>query len=190
MRRLLLVLLAAGCAHHQAPHPAPVREPPSNFPMPALRGLTVEQAEARLRAAGTRGSVDWREERCDAGLPVGAVCSTYPWTGAHTMAREPLTVYVQAPAGAASAVPDVQGQPVEAAKATLQQAGFRAIVQTVDDPRCPPGVVCHVGCTHGHTAIPKTLYVGKPASPPAPAPRPTPPTPPPKPAPNKPSFFK
>ncbi|HSN29493.1 MAG TPA: hypothetical protein VLT45_24565 [Kofleriaceae bacterium] len=60
-------------------------------------------------------------------------------------------------------------------------------MQTVDDPRCPPGVVCHVGCTHGHAAIPKTLYVGKAAPPPAPAP---PPPPAPKPAPNKPSFFK
>ncbi len=100
MTRLLLVVLVASCAHHAAPRPEPVREPPSTFPMPDLRGLTVAQAEARLRAAGTRGSVDWREERCDATLPVGVVCSTYPWTGAHTLVRETLVVYVQAPAGA------------------------------------------------------------------------------------------
>ena len=67
--------------------------------MPDVRGLTVEQAEARLRAAGTRAAIDWREERCDTALPVGQVCSTYPWTGAHTMVREPIIVYVQAPAG-------------------------------------------------------------------------------------------
>lgn len=100
MRPLVLVLLVAGCAHHAAPRPAPVPEPPSTYPMPELRGLTVEQAQARLRAAGTRGSVEWREERCDTVLPAGAVCSTYPWTGAHTLARESLVVYVQAPAGA------------------------------------------------------------------------------------------
>lgn len=111
-----------------------------------LRGLTVEQAEARLRAAGTRGSIDWREERCDTALPVGVVCSTYPWTGAHAMARESLIVYVQAPVGAAAAVPDVKGQAVATATATLQQAGFHALVQTVDDPHCAP---------------PKTLRVGK-----------------------------
>jgi hypothetical protein len=186
MRRLALVLVAAGCAH-PTPHRSRAPEPRSNFVMPEVRGLTVEQAEARLRTAGKQGPVDWREEHCDAQLPAGVVCSSYPWTGAQTMAREPLVIYVQAPPDAAAAVPDVQGQPVEAAKATLQQAGFRAIVQTIDDPRCAPGVVCHVGCTHGHTGIPKTLYVGQAAAPPASAP---PPPPPPKPAPNKPSFFK
>jgi hypothetical protein len=185
MRGLVLILLA-GCAH-QAPRPLRVPEPPSNFPMPDLRALTVEQAEARLRAAGKRGPIDWREERCDATLAVGSVCCTYPWAGAHTMTREPLTVYVQAPEGAPAALPDVHGQPVEAARATLQQAGFRVIVQVVEDPRCLPGIVCHVGNKHGHTAIPKTLYVGKAAPPPAPA---APAPPPAKAAPNKPSFFK
>lgn len=87
LRRLLLVLLVAGCSHHPAPRSSPVREPPSNFPMPDLRGLTVEQAEAQLRTAGKRGPVDWHEERCDTTLPVGQVCSTYPWKGAHTLAQ-------------------------------------------------------------------------------------------------------
>jgi hypothetical protein len=194
MNRLALLAVVtfvaafAGCSH-QVPRTARPAEPPTTFPMPQLRGLTVEQAEARLHDAGNRGAVDWREQRCDTALPAGAVCSTYPWPGAHAMPRESLIVYVQAPAGATAAVPDVEGQPVEAARVALQQAGFRVIVRTVDDPHCTPSVVCHVGSKRGHTGIPKTLYVGSAIPPPSPAP-PRQPAPAAKAAPNKPPFFK
>ena len=190
MRSILFItILAGGCTQHAARGPRVVEEP-SNFQMPELRGLTVAQTEQRLRAAGKRGPIEWREERCAGELPIGAICSTYPHAGAHTMMREPLIVYVQAPRGPATPLPDVHGQPVDTARAALQSAGFHeVVVQPLDDPGCEPDRVCHVGAEHGYAEIPKTLYVGKQAKRSA-VEAAAPPPPPPKPSPPKPSFFK
>lgn len=212
---LSFLLFALGCGHSGYRSRF---EGPQHFKMPELRGASAEQAEKQLRKAGKLGMVDWREEDCGHGAATGAICCTYPWAGAEVMKSESIVLYVQAPrattavprrapgsAGAAAPavagapplthapMPDVVGQRLDVARATLAAAGFsRLIVQYLEHDGCAADIVCGVGPrpgATGHHALAKILYVGKQP----PAPPPLPPAPPPLKAPRAPrppaSFF-
>lgn len=103
---------------------------PEAIRVPDVVELTAEAARRKLTAAGLKVDTVVEEEPSDT-VPAGAVVAQEPKAGRKvskgTTAR--LTVST---GKAESTVPDVTGQDLDGARATLEDAGFRVVVVEVD----------------------------------------------------------
>lgn len=106
--------------------------PPSNlivgqtYPVPDVKGQTIEQARATLRGQGFAVSVASGEVDSDAAE--GTAAGTNPGAGAAVSRGASVEILVSN--GAQEELPDVSGQTLEKAASTLQSAGFNNLAQS------------------------------------------------------------
>ncbi|MFJ3490443.1 serine/threonine-protein kinase [Leifsonia aquatica] len=165
------------------PTVAPAVTVPQDVPIPELAGLSRADAAARLAAAGlTAGSVTSR----DGIAAAGTVLQTQPGAG---VPAAPGTAVALVVASGRNAVPELHGQTVLAAGATLSAAGFAVVERSIVDSTVPDRTV--LGSEPGAgtvVALGETITVvvsrlpAQPTTTPTPAPTTTPqPTRPPAP---------
>ncbi len=184
-----------------------------NLTVPNVMFMTRAEAEATLARAGFRAPSIDDHSICGSVVEkqiveLGRVCHQHPPAGRQQGGRIPVSIRVQTenPYGGDLGggrrwflMPDLVGQHVDKARATLKQLGFvtkEVKLTDSDDPSCKPNIVCKSypeRMTRTDTASDKLFYVGKapdlpkpPASPltpgqPLPPATPTP-TPTPKPS--------
>jgi serine/threonine-protein kinase len=117
------------------PTVAPAVTVPQDVPIPDLAGLSRADAAARLAAAGlTAGSVTSR----DGIAAAGTVLQTQPASG---VPAAPGTAVALVVASGRNAVPELHGQTMLAAGATLSAAGFAVIERSVVDSTVPDRTV-------------------------------------------------
>jgi eukaryotic-like serine/threonine-protein kinase len=114
-----------------------VAESPEPVAVPAVIGRTQEDARAAIEAAGLQlGNVESRSS----GQPAGIVLETNPAGGTEVERGSSVNIVVSS--GAAKVrVPNVTGQDVTAAEATLLQQGFEVIRQPQDTCDVPVDTV-------------------------------------------------
>jgi len=165
------------------PTVAPAVTVPQDVHVPELAGLSRADAAARLAAAGlTAGSVTSR----DGIAAAGTVLQTQPGAG---VPAAPGTAVALVVASGRNAVPELHGQTVLAAGATLSAAGFAVVERSIVDSTVPDRTV--LGSEPGAgtvVALGETITVvvsrlpAQPTTTPTPAPTTTPqPTRPPAP---------
>src|SRR5919106_1800790 len=138
-----------------------VSKGPQAIGVPNVVGLTFDQANATLQAAGFKVS----REDVESDQPGGVVVAQDPDAG-ETAARG-STVTVQVSEGpATSTVPDVTSQDEETARDQLEGAGFKAQVERVDqaDDPCLDGIVTDqdpVGGTEAEPGTRVTIFVAR-----------------------------
>lgn len=105
--------------------------------VPPVVGLTIEEAQERLRDA----NLEWEVTRePSAEIEPGRVISQDPAQGEEV--EEGTTVQLVVSSGQdLVVVPDVVGRPQAEAVAELEAAGLRARVETVEDPDAEEGIV-------------------------------------------------
>lgn len=116
--------------------------------IPNIVGMTRDQAQLALEKVGLEvGPVVEQESP----LPRGEVMATSPLAGAEAIL--PSTVALTVSAGPATvAVPDLVGQPLAAARSTLEQLGLRTARVSVDSAAADPdGTVIRQDPTSGTT---------------------------------------
>lgn len=119
--------LAAGAASFKG---TPVRLIVSVGPIPAVRGLTVEAAQAALAARGLTGIVGGAAEFDNTGeVAQGDVLRVERTSDAPVRPGSTLTIIVSRGADLVD-IPDVVGETIEEAIAALEAAGFVAVVET------------------------------------------------------------
>lgn len=119
--------LAAGAASFKG---TPVRLIVSVGPIPAVRGLTVEAAQAALSARGLTGIVGGAAEFDNSGeVAQGDVLRVERTSDAPVRPGSTLTIIVSRGQDLVD-IPDVVGETIENAIAALEAAGFVAIVET------------------------------------------------------------
>jgi serine/threonine-protein kinase len=119
--------LAAGAASFKG---TPVRLIVSVGPIPAVRGLTVEAAQAALAARGLTGIVGGAAEFDNTGeVAQGDVLRVERTSDAPVRPGSTLTIIVSRGQDLVD-IPDVVGETIENAIAALEAAGFVAIVET------------------------------------------------------------
>lgn len=119
--------LAAGAASFKG---TPVRLIVSVGPIPAVRGLTVESAQAALAARGLTGIVGGAAEFDNTGeVAQGDVLRVERTSDAPVRPGSTLTIIVSRGQDLVD-IPDVVGETIENAIAALEAAGFVAIVET------------------------------------------------------------
>ncbi|GAA0439370.1 serine/threonine-protein kinase [Leifsonia naganoensis] len=117
------------------PTVAPAETVPQDVPIPELAGLSRADAAARLAAAGlTAGSVTSR----DGIAAAGTVLQTQPASG---VPAAPGTAVALVVASGRNAVPELHGQTMLAAGATLSAAGFAVVERSVVDSTVPDRTV-------------------------------------------------
>lgn len=117
------------------PTVAPAVTVPQDVPIPDLAGLSSADAAARLAAAGlTAGSVTSR----DGIAAAGTVLETRPASG---VPAAPGTAVALVVASGRNAVPELHGQTMLAAGATLSAAGFAVVERSVVDSTVPDRTV-------------------------------------------------
>ncbi|MDP2728000.1 MAG: PASTA domain-containing protein, partial [Dehalococcoidia bacterium] len=94
---------------------------PATVRVPVVTGITVAQAEARLKDAGLRAVI---KETWQATVPAGMVFDQNPAPGG-TIARDGLVTLSASKGREKVAVPNVVGLAEEQAQRTIQQAGLR-----------------------------------------------------------------
>ncbi len=112
---------------------------PGSAKMPAVEGLTTATAVSKLRAAGFKPAT---QEQPSAKFAQGRVISTDPSAGIVVLLGSPVTVLVSS--GPAQVhVPDVTGQSLKAAEATLSTAGLTvgAVTPQVSASQAPGTVL-------------------------------------------------
>ncbi|MBB2967743.1 serine/threonine-protein kinase [Leifsonia aquatica] len=162
----------------ETPTPQPTVAPavtvPQDVPIPDLAGLSRADAAARLAAAGlTAGSVTSR----DGIAAAGTVLQTQPASG---VPAAPGTAVALVVASGRNAVPELHGQTMLAAGATLSAAGFAVIERSVVDSTVPdrtvlgsePGAGTVVALGETVTVVVSRLPA-QPTTTPTPAPTPT-----------------
>ncbi|WP_208028742.1 Stk1 family PASTA domain-containing Ser/Thr kinase [Rhabdothermincola sediminis] len=105
--------------------------------VPDVRGLTVQEAQARLSGAGLKSEI--REEP-NADVPAGQVFEQTPAPGAKAARDSVVTLRVSAGLGKAE-VPDVVGRTEAAARSLIERAGFVPDVRQREDDTVPAGQV-------------------------------------------------
>jgi beta-lactam-binding protein with PASTA domain len=100
---------------------------PGNVSVPPVEGRTLAQAKRALIKAGLK--VGQVIPQTSAQIPDGRVIDTQPAAGSNPMVGTAVTIFVSSGKPLVN-VPDVSGQSQSAAKATLQNAGFK--VTTTD----------------------------------------------------------
>ncbi len=110
------------------------------FPLPDLRGQSIEVAEATLDALGVR-----QVERVAAAVSfdrAGAVTDQRPAPGSEVLAATPVTLVYAVEGTHVVPVPDLVGLPLWRAQLALRAAGLElGAVRRIDDPSLPEGVV-------------------------------------------------
>lgn len=180
--------------------------------VPALFGLTREQALAALQEAGFQGSLSDDTSLCGSlvegrVIELGVVCQQHPPAGRAQGARLPISIRIQTENPWAGnlgkptewrLMPNLVGMSVEQARVRMLQVGFtrgdRISIVRIDEPGCKPSVVCRTypeALQRSGVADGKAVFVGRdpdarPPVVPAPTPVPTTTTPTPDPAPGEP----
>jgi eukaryotic-like serine/threonine-protein kinase len=137
-----------------------VSKGPRPIGVPNVVGLTFDQANSTLQAAGFNVS----REDVESDQPGGVVVAQDPAAG-ETAARG-STVTVQVSEGpTTSTVPDVTSQDEGTARSQLEGAGFRARAERVDtDDPCLDGIVIDqdpAGGTDAEPGTQVTIFVGR-----------------------------
>ena len=101
--------------------------------MPQLRGKTVDDAQAALKAAGLASTVVGVNENVDKNVVVRQM----PDAGAPLPPGGSVTIVVGT---GSTAIPAVTNLPRDQAVATLQTSSFKVTVVNRRDPRIPAGV--------------------------------------------------
>jgi eukaryotic-like serine/threonine-protein kinase len=115
---------------------------------PNLEGMSVEAARTRWRDKGLVVIED--DERVDSGAEPGSIIEQRPAAGSPLASKEiRVTVAKAAPD---AAVPDVIGQPLDAARKTLVDAGFTVPEPTTAPSREPEGTVVEQAPAAGQAA--------------------------------------
>src|SRR5215470_6799073 len=109
----------------------------TTYPVPDVRGLTWQQAGQTITANHLRPH---RLSRSSPSVPKGQVISTRPTAGALVAAGSTVTVFVSA-GQHQRPVPDVLGEDVAAARATIAGAGLNPVVKTDTTSTAPAGTV-------------------------------------------------
>lgn len=116
--------------------------------VPQVEGETLEVARDRLETAGFRTRVRKQDSE---EVDEGTVIQTSPPGG--TIAPRDQVVTITVSTGAARVdVPDVTGQPLEAARATLDELGLRVKVEEQESADREPGTVLSQSPRGGSTA--------------------------------------
>ncbi|WP_007516349.1 serine/threonine-protein kinase [Pseudofrankia saprophytica] len=127
---------------------------PSTATVPNLSGMNQSQANSAISDAGFSTALSASSE-CNDNVPVGQVISQSPSAG--TRADRSTTISAVISASCVS-VPNVVGQPADAANASLQRAGFG--VTYGGEWNCPYGYNNVTGQSpSGGTVVPKGSYV-------------------------------
>ncbi|MEX1358477.1 MAG: Stk1 family PASTA domain-containing Ser/Thr kinase [Gaiellaceae bacterium] len=137
-----------------------VSKGPQPIGVPNVVGLTFDQANATLQAAGFNVS----REDVESDQPRGVVVAQDP-DGGETAARG-STITVQVSEGpTTSTIPDVTSQDEGTARSQLEGAGFRARAERVDtDDPCLDGIVTDQdpgGGTEAEPGTRVTIFVGR-----------------------------
>lgn len=123
------------------------------FALPELTGSTLEEAKTALNAAEMAlGNVS---EAYDDQVPAGVVLSQNPGRGTEVRHGTPVALVVSK-GPQPIPVPDVRGQPQDAAVQAIQDAGLKAVIapETVNDKTVPKGAVVSQAPANG------TLFKG------------------------------
>lgn len=152
---------------------APVVAAPQTISVPELTGLLRADALARLAAAGLAGGAVVTR---DGTAPAGTVLETQPAAGAAVQHGAVVALVV---ASGRNAVPDLRGQTMVSAGATLSAAGFAVVERTVVDSTVPDRTV--LGSEPGAGTVVAlgdavTVVVSRLPAPPTPTATPTPTT--------------
>ncbi|WP_025157866.1 serine/threonine-protein kinase [Leifsonia aquatica] len=152
---------------------APLVAAPQPISVPELTGLPRADALARLAAAGLAGGAVVTR---DGTAPAGTVLETQPAAGAAVQHGAVVALVV---ASGRNAVPDLRGQTMVSAGATLSAAGFAVVERTVVDSTVPDRTV--LGSEPGAGTVVAlgdtvTVVVSRLPAPPTPTPTPTPTT--------------
>ncbi|GAA4980791.1 Stk1 family PASTA domain-containing Ser/Thr kinase [Pseudonocardia tropica] len=104
---------------------------PAQVTVPSVEGLSPDEAEAKLREAGLQVGGRTDRDTSDSSQ-VGKVITSDPGPGQQVSGDTSVSLVVGRKQQTV-AVPDVAGQSADAARATLQNAGFRSISTTEVD---------------------------------------------------------
>jgi eukaryotic-like serine/threonine-protein kinase len=132
---------------------------PRPISVPNVVGLPYDEAASELRSAGFGVS----RTDVESDQPAGVVVNQSPGSG--SSADRGTTVQLSVSTGPSTTmVPDVTGQDVSVARATLQNSGFRVreVVESTNDPNLD-GIVIDQDPLGGDEAAPSsqvTIYVG------------------------------
>ena len=120
------------------------------LPVPNVTGMAPDDARRELEEAGFLVEPEV-ETRPSTEEDAGSVVDTDPTPGAQTPTDRPIRIIVGSGPEQVQ-VPGVVGQPVDAARSTLEDAGFRVDIQRVDDT-APEGEVVEQSTAAGQTQI-------------------------------------
>ena len=128
---------------------AAVNEDGMSITIPDVAGKHRAEAEAALRAAGVRGTIDIHPDPESINFAVAKVCVQTP--GAGKESRPHLSVYLEycePPPPAPDRNPNLVGRTVEEAKRVARSKGYTGpfVVKRLPqlDPDCKPGFVCEI----------------------------------------------
>jgi beta-lactam-binding protein with PASTA domain len=111
---------------------------PASAGVPAVKGLTREQAEHKLIQAGFKPVA---QSRSSTSVPAGTAIDTEPSQGVAVLAGSPVTVFVSSGPPQVD-VPEVTGETETEARASLRAAGLRVgTVTKREEPSQAPGTV-------------------------------------------------
>ncbi|MEC3852279.1 Stk1 family PASTA domain-containing Ser/Thr kinase [Paenarthrobacter ureafaciens] len=119
------------------------------FALPGLTGGTLDEAKATLNAAEMAlGNVT---EAYDDKVPAGVVLSQDPAKGTEVRHGTPVALVVSK-GPQPIPVPDVRGQPQDAAVKAIQDAGLKAVIapETVNDKTVPKGAIVSQAPANGN----------------------------------------
>lgn len=117
-----------------------VSKGPQLFPLPALTGLTLDEAKNGLNAASMAlGTIT---EQYDENVPAGTVIAQDPVQDTPSRRGTPVALIVSK-GPQPIPVPDVRGMDQDDAVKAIQQAGLNAVIspETVNDKKVPKGAV-------------------------------------------------
>jgi hypothetical protein len=136
-----------------SPTPAPPTAAPTPRPVavPQLRGKTLDQAQAALKAAGLGATV----RGVNVNIDKDVVVDQSPDVGSSLPPGGAVTINVGT---GSTPVPNVENMPREQAVKTLQNNSFHVVLRTRRDPRIPEGIAIATTPAAG-TVIPRNSEV-------------------------------
>jgi eukaryotic-like serine/threonine-protein kinase len=126
-----------------------VSQGPGNATVPSVKGLTLAQAQQKIRQVGlTPGRV---VSLTSTQFPAGQVTDTDPTAGQTPPVGTTVTIFVSSGKPQVT-VPDVTGQPEAAARATLSSRGFKVTTSDQTSSTITPGTVISQSPAGGQNA--------------------------------------